>query len=181
VKKITFDEYLKSRNISAESVVEQMRESALSILPLAALREHAGLTQSQMASRLKKSQAAISKFEGRGDFLLSTIYKYVVAMGGSIDLKITVSGHVFDLEINEDAGDIFFRLIPLHETSIGKGMSIPAVGAFKRRLELVGGSAKPNLTLADWNALKSGKGYNRSEQELLNILAANDESESIAA
>lgn len=54
---------------------------------LRALREMAGLTQAQMAKRLKIGQAAISKIEHRGDVQISSLQKYVEALGAKLRIE----------------------------------------------------------------------------------------------
>jgi len=56
-------------------------------MPLAELRQARKLSQEQIASSLHVKQAAISKLERRTDMYISTLRKFVKAMGG--DLEIT--------------------------------------------------------------------------------------------
>jgi predicted transcriptional regulator/DNA-binding XRE family transcriptional regulator len=51
---------------------------------LKALRQAAGLTQLEMAHRLGIGQAAISKIEQRGDVQISSLQRYVEALGASL-------------------------------------------------------------------------------------------------
>jgi predicted transcriptional regulator/DNA-binding XRE family transcriptional regulator len=51
---------------------------------LKSLREAAGLTQCQMAQRLNVGQAAISKIEHRGDVQISSLQRYVEALGAKL-------------------------------------------------------------------------------------------------
>jgi len=55
------------------------------------LRELAGLTQSEIASRLKVGQASISKIEHRGDVQISSLKKYVEALGATLRIDATFS------------------------------------------------------------------------------------------
>lgn len=54
---------------------------------LKSLREAVGYTQSQMAERLGIGQAAISKIEARGDVQISSLKKYVEALGASLRIE----------------------------------------------------------------------------------------------
>ncbi|MEQ8396441.1 helix-turn-helix domain-containing protein [Thalassobaculum sp.] len=57
---------------------------------LKAIRKLSGLNQAEMAKRLDVSQASISKIEsGRGDIQVSSIQKFVEALGGT--LRVTAS------------------------------------------------------------------------------------------
>lgn len=51
------------------------------------LRLLAGLTQEQIATRMDVQQAAISKFEKGGEIYLSTVRRYVEALGASLRLN----------------------------------------------------------------------------------------------
>jgi transcriptional regulator with XRE-family HTH domain len=51
------------------------------------LRELLGLTQLDVAKRLKVGQTVISRIERRSDLLLSTIRSYLIAVGGSLDMR----------------------------------------------------------------------------------------------
>jgi predicted transcriptional regulator/DNA-binding XRE family transcriptional regulator len=53
-------------------------------LSLKALRQAAGLTQVQMAERLGVGQAAVSKIEQRGDVQISSLQRYVEALGARL-------------------------------------------------------------------------------------------------
>lgn len=54
---------------------------------LRALRELYGVTQQQIATRLKKQQAAISRLETRSDFKVETISQFVQALGGHMEIR----------------------------------------------------------------------------------------------
>ena len=51
---------------------------------LRALREVADLTQADLAKRLGVGQAAVSKIENRGDVQISSLKKYVEALGATL-------------------------------------------------------------------------------------------------
>jgi hypothetical protein len=55
-------------------------------LPLRALRTTIGKTQVEVAGMAKMRQADLSKLERRGDIKLSTLRRYVKAMGGQVEL-----------------------------------------------------------------------------------------------
>ena len=89
------------------------------------LREVLGLTQAEMARRLRVGQAAISKIERRGDVQISSLVKYVDALGAKLNITAVFppnaesASHlkdVFDSDLhNEDQlcfsifGDDLFR------------------------------------------------------------------------
>jgi transcriptional regulator with XRE-family HTH domain len=79
-------------------------------LPLSTLRQESGITQVEMAQRLGVSQAAISKFEGRGDFLCSTLFNYVQKIGAELEVKINLRNKKYDLVAKSYGDDLFFNL-----------------------------------------------------------------------
>jgi len=58
-------------------------------LTLRDLRKARGLTQEQLAQTLGHKQVSIAKLERRTDLLLSTLRRYLEAMGGELDLVVT--------------------------------------------------------------------------------------------
>jgi very-short-patch-repair endonuclease len=55
-------------------------------MPLAELREARRLTQETLAGMLGNRQAAVSKIERRTDMYVSTLRRYVEALGGELDI-----------------------------------------------------------------------------------------------
>jgi predicted transcriptional regulator/DNA-binding XRE family transcriptional regulator len=90
---------------------------------LKGLREFAGLTQSDLAKRLRVGQAAISKIESRGDVQISSLKRYVEGLGATLRVdaafdtnSLAQLGEAFDLDVSNDDqlvfpifGDEFFR------------------------------------------------------------------------
>jgi len=64
-----------------ERVIEALIE-----MPLAELRQARMMTQQQIADTLKIKQASVSKMEGQTDMYISTIRKYIEAMGGELEI-----------------------------------------------------------------------------------------------
>ena len=61
-------------------------------MTLVQLRKDLNLTQEQMADILEKRQAEVSKFEKRGDMLISTLRSYIRALGGELELVARLPG-----------------------------------------------------------------------------------------
>lgn len=70
---------------------------------LAAVRQAADLTQTELAKQLGVSQAAIAKTEQRRDLLLSTLNAYLEAVGGHMRIIVAFDGGG---EVEIDLGDI---------------------------------------------------------------------------
>ena len=74
------------RQIDGES------ESELLEMDLRALREAAGLTQGELAQRVEITQSQLSKMERRDDHRISTLRRYVQALGGSLEICAVLNG-----------------------------------------------------------------------------------------
>lgn len=57
-------------------------------LSLADLRQLLHMSQSDVATLGNLKQAAISRFEGRGDVLVSSLMSYLEALGGKLELRV---------------------------------------------------------------------------------------------
>lgn len=79
---------IKAKGRSAEQIARldtEIEEEVLA-MNLRALRESAGKTQEDSASLASLSQAELSRFEKREDHLLSTLRRYVEALGGTLEI-----------------------------------------------------------------------------------------------
>ena len=70
----------KVEHRSAQLLTEEMTRQQL--------REAVKLTQQQMAEILQIDQANVSRIEKRADLMLSTLRKYITAMGGELRLVV---------------------------------------------------------------------------------------------
>ena len=61
-------------------------ERILSGMPLAELRQAQAMTQTTIAELLETSQGEVSKIEKRADMYVSTLRRYIEAMGGQLDV-----------------------------------------------------------------------------------------------
>lgn len=74
---------------------------------LRALRQAAGFTQIEMAQRLGVGQAAISKIEQRGDVQISSLQRYVEALGASLRIDAAFPVHSnLGVRIQADLGGL---------------------------------------------------------------------------
>lgn len=64
-------------------------KAMLAELPLQELRHARELTQATLAETMECGQDEISKLERRADMLVSTLRRYVEAMGGQLDIVAT--------------------------------------------------------------------------------------------
>jgi transcriptional regulator with XRE-family HTH domain len=61
-------------------------------MDLRSLREAVGLTQEELAQRVAITQSQLSKLERREDYRLSTLRRYVTALGGELEIVAVVDG-----------------------------------------------------------------------------------------
>ncbi len=66
--------------------IEKRVQEALAEMPLAELRQAKKITQQQLAEALKVKQASVSKMENQTDMYISTMRKYIQAMGGELEI-----------------------------------------------------------------------------------------------
>ncbi|MFT5700286.1 MAG: DNA-binding transcriptional regulator YiaG [Desulforhopalus sp.] len=66
--------------------IEKRVQELLKEMPLAELRQARQMTQEQIAQTLKIKQASVSKMESQADMYISTMRKYIEAMGGELEI-----------------------------------------------------------------------------------------------
>jgi predicted transcriptional regulator len=85
---------LRERKLSPDTrsrIAMEAKAEALE-MTLRALRETSGKTQDEMAELTAMSQSQLSRFERRDDYLLSTLRRYVEALGGEIEIVAVLGG-----------------------------------------------------------------------------------------
>jgi transcriptional regulator with XRE-family HTH domain len=88
-----FKNLLGRMSPEAQKRVRSRTQAMLLELNLQELRQHCTeLTQDDVAKLLDVTQAYVSKFERRGDMLLSTLYAYVKALGGELEIRAKLPG-----------------------------------------------------------------------------------------
>jgi DNA-binding transcriptional regulator YiaG len=81
-------EDLRRKTFSPERIREQNEwvEQQLLLMDLAEVRKSLGLKQVDIASALEMSQGQVSETERRQDLLVSTVRRYISALGGELML-----------------------------------------------------------------------------------------------
>ncbi|MGV0582085.1 helix-turn-helix transcriptional regulator [Mycolicibacterium elephantis] len=69
------------------------------MIDLAAIRREAGITQAEMAARLRTTQGSVSQLENRGDVLLSTLSEYLSALGADARITVSVGERTFEHDL----------------------------------------------------------------------------------
>ena len=71
---------------TSKASIQKRVKAALEEMPLSELRQARKFTQQQIAQSLKIKQASVSKMESQTDMYISTIRKYIEAMGGELEI-----------------------------------------------------------------------------------------------
>ena len=74
------------RRARVDAIKRQMHE----LLKLNELRRHFAMTQEQVAASMGVTQESVSQIERRNEILLSTLLKYVDALGGTLEVTAVV-------------------------------------------------------------------------------------------
>jgi predicted transcriptional regulator len=72
--------------------IDEEVEREILEMDLRALREAVGLTQGELAQRVEVTQSQLSKLERREDHRISTLRRYVQALGGSLEICAVING-----------------------------------------------------------------------------------------
>ncbi len=77
---------------AARARVDARVKETLASMPLAEIRKAIGMTQADLAARLEVGQGSVSKVESAADMYLTTLRKYVEALGGELRLTAVFPG-----------------------------------------------------------------------------------------
>nr|WP_090281491.1 helix-turn-helix domain-containing protein [Mycolicibacterium komanii]CRL77945.1 helix-turn-helix domain-containing protein [Mycolicibacterium komanii] len=72
------------------------------MIELSEMRREAGVTQAEMAVRLRITQGGVSQLERRGDVLLSTLSDYLNALGAEGRITVTIGERTFEHVLTEE-------------------------------------------------------------------------------
>lgn len=86
MKRKNWKEIKATASPKAIAQAEAMTQQMLAEMPLHDLRRARSLSQQTMAQLLDTSQGEVSKIEHRTDAYISTVRRYIEAMGGRLDL-----------------------------------------------------------------------------------------------
>ena len=82
-----FNELRKKMSPASQARADALAKAMLLEMPLHELRQAMNLTQEELASTLNVKQATISKLERRTDMYISTLARFVEAMGGELEVR----------------------------------------------------------------------------------------------
>lgn len=82
-----FAELTKKISPERRERIEEAKAALRHDMDLADLRQALALTQSTLAEALGVKQAEISKIENRADVFVSTLRRFIQAMGGDLEIR----------------------------------------------------------------------------------------------
>ena len=82
-----FNELRKKMSPASRARAETLTKQMLAEMPLHQLRQAMNLTQEELASTLNVKQATVSKLERRDDMYISTLARFVEAVGGELEVR----------------------------------------------------------------------------------------------
>lgn len=83
----TLDEFIDALPEEEQAAIEQSYQVMnAEYLTLKDLRQAQKMTQEALAAELNMDQGNLSRLERQGDIMLSTLRKYIEAMGGTLNL-----------------------------------------------------------------------------------------------
>lgn len=88
-----FSDLTKGFSPKRKAQIEVLKQEMLVELDLATLRKALSLTQAAVAEALNVQQAEVSRIEKRTDVLLSTMRKYIEAVGGRLEIHAVFPGN----------------------------------------------------------------------------------------
>ena len=87
-RKLTSAEDLRRRRAPNRKRVESIKRGIELDIALNALRERRGITQEQVAVQLETSRPNVSRIEREDDVRMTTLQRYVMALGGELELVV---------------------------------------------------------------------------------------------
>jgi DNA-binding transcriptional regulator YiaG len=82
---------------------ETERQAMRDALSLSALREQVGVTQVELASALHVTQGNVSQLERKQDLYLSTLSRYVEALGGRLEMQAVFPDRTVRVRVGGEA------------------------------------------------------------------------------
>lgn len=84
----TFNSLMSTLPAERRQRIEARADQTLVAIRLAELRKQQHVSQTQLAEKMQVSQASISQLENQGDLQLSTLMRYVHALGGKLRIEV---------------------------------------------------------------------------------------------
>lgn len=93
-----FRELLDEMDAERRARIHVRTEELLASLPLGDLRKARELSQEELGALLDVNQATVSKIERRADMYISTMRRFVEAMGGQLEIRARFPDGVVEID-----------------------------------------------------------------------------------
>ena len=100
-----FREIREKMTPARQERIRQRTEELIAELPLQELRQARALSQEELAEVLGLNQATISKLERRTDMYLSSLRRFVEAMGGELEIIASFPDGKVRIQVFEELED----------------------------------------------------------------------------
>ncbi len=97
----SFSTLKNNMSLTAKKAVEEKTSLLLKEVLLHEIREQLHITQDDLAAKLNTKQANVSRTERRRDMKLSTLKRYIEAMGGELDIVAKFASNEVHLNVKE--------------------------------------------------------------------------------
>ena len=97
----SFSTLKNKMSLTAQQTIADKTSQLLKEVILHEIREQLHITQENMATKLNTKQANISRTERRRDMKLSTLKRYIEAMGGELDIVAKFASNEVHLNVTE--------------------------------------------------------------------------------
>ena len=97
----SFSTLKNKMSLTAKKTVKEKTSQLLKEVLLYEIREQLRITQEDMAIRLNTKQANVSRTERRRDMKLSTLKRYIEAMGGELDIVAKFASNEVHLNVKD--------------------------------------------------------------------------------
>ena len=97
----SFSTLKNKMSLTAKKAIEEKTSQLLKEVLLYEIREQLHITQEDMAVKLKTKQANVSRTERRRDMKISTLKRYIEAMGGELDIVAKFASNEVHLNVKE--------------------------------------------------------------------------------
>ena len=97
----SFSTLKNKMSLTAKKTVKEKTSQLLKEVLLYEIREQLRITQEDMATKLNTKQANVSRTERRRDMKLSTLKRYIEAMGGELDIVAKFASNEVHLNVKE--------------------------------------------------------------------------------
>lgn len=97
----SFSTLKNKMSLTAQKAVEEKTSQLLKEALLYQIREQLHISQEDLAAKLNTKQANVSRTERRRNMKLSTLKRYIEAMGGELDIVAKFASNEVHLNVTE--------------------------------------------------------------------------------